>query len=859
MKLRALERRNKALVAMIVIGALLASAAFSPLSTTLGQGGGGDNTLVSLNVDTAPVLDGMADEAVWADAEELVVSVVGGGANGDVKLKSVFTDTDVYVYAEWDDPTMSLTRGSGAWEFNPIPEDTMRAVWADTAPDIDGDLSDGAWAGASPLTVSLSGGDNPTDVTLRALYNESHIFIQKQWDDPTFSIARGSSWWWDETGDGGNGTWEHPSGHSEDRANLQWNIDAIGFESSGCMVKCHIDSYSYLENEDDTTDMWHMKAARSLPAMGASQVGTPVLSDYEATSGEFHLDGYTDDKHVTYDENEGAEGDGGRHGDEGSSTYSHNRNATKATPKYIETDPADWIDAMVLHQTEIDDGETITADPEDPAFNATNVADAWANYEALDAVVPERVLSPPTGSRGDIHEAAIWKDGVWTVELERLLETDNDDDVQFDDLDETYHFGVSAMDDAGGDGHDFHSGVLMMDFESDFTNLDGGSEDRLALLWEIGTITNFATDGCMVKCHPTFGGAGAFLEVDGEKGDMWHMKAARSLPTTSAEQVGTPTIDEDHQATSGKFTFRGFIDDKHVTYDEEPHEDDGGRHGDEGGSTYGRNRNSAKTGPLYIESDPADYLDAMVLQQSEIDAGETLEIASASPEELSTAWDIYEGFGAVIPERILRAPSGSRGDIMQAAVWEDGTWHTEITRKLVTGNDDDVQFDDLDAAYRFGVALMDDSGGGDHSTTGSNVFELVFYTPPTEYTITAGPIEDKDGNAIEGATVTVDNNGSTLSATSDANGTVSIIVPASWAGDPVTVTVTKDDYEDLTFNGTISEAGEFSPVAGTYPEFVKEEKKDDDSPGFMATIGLLALALAGFALVSTRRSRQGRR
>lgn len=839
--------RKKALLAMIVLGAFIVSVAFSPMSTTLGQGDG-DDVLVSLAVDTAPTLDGVADEALWADAEELVVSVSGGDANGDITMKSVFTDTDVYIYAEWDDTTMSLTRGSGAWEYNPLPEDTMRAVFTEEEPVVDGDVSDDAWDAADPITISLSGGTMPGDITLRALYDENNIYIQKTWDDPTFSIARGDSWVWD----GVEQMWRHPEGQSEDRANIQWDIDATGFADQGCMVKCHIDSYSYLNNPDDTTDMWHMKAARSLPANGATQVGTPTLDGLEATAGEFHLDGWTDDKYVAYDENEGAEEDGGRHGDSGSSTYAQNRNATKAAPKFIETDPSDWIDAMVLLQSEIDDGETISADPAEPGYVGTDVAAAWAKYDALGAVVPERVLRPPEGSRADIHEAAIWKDGTWTVELERELVTENDDDVQFDDMAKTYHFGVSTIDNGGGEDHNYHSGAYHMMFAPEFENFDDGSEDRLVFLFEIGTITNFATDGCMVKCHPSDGSAGAYLEVDGETGDIWHMKAARSLPVTEATQTGTVNVNDDHQATSGKFTFMGYIDDKVLTYDEEPHEGDGGRHGDEGSSTYANNRNSAKTGPLYIESAPTDYLDAMVLTQSEIDGSEVLEIATAAAGDLEDAWEAYMGFGAIIPERILSVPTDSRADIMQAAVWEDGTWSTEIKRKLVTGNDDDVQFNDLDASYRFGVSLMDDSGGDDHSTSGTDTFLLEFYTPPTEYVLTGGPILDKKGMPVQGAVVTLELDGSTLTGTTDGDGNVSITVPADWAGRTVNVTVTKNGYDDAVFTGSISGEGAFTPMSGEYPDFVKE-KKEDESPGFSTVVMMVALVIAVMVAVTARR------
>jgi len=841
--------RKKVLLAMMVLGAFVLSIAFSPMTTTLGAGDSGD-PLVSLYVGTAPTLDGVADEAFWGDADELVISVVGGGANGDVTLKSVFTDTDVYIYAEWDDPTMSLTRGSGAWEYNPLAEDTMRAVYTSEGPEVDGDISDDVWDLADPMTIAVSGGTMPGDITLKALYDDDNIYIQKTWDDPTFSIARSGSWAWDNV----EQMWRNSDGQSEDRANIQWDIDATGFADQGCMVKCHIDSYSYLDNVDDTTDMWHMKAARSLPANGATQVGTPTLDGLEATAGEFHLDGWTDDKYVAYDENAGAEEDGGRHGDGGSSTYSRNRNSTKAAPNFIETNPVDWIDAMVLLQSEIDDGEAITADPAEAGYVGTDVAAAWAKYDALGAVVPERILHPPEESRADIHEAAIWKDGTWTSELERELVTENEDDVQFDDMDKTYHFGVSTIDNGGGAEHNYHSGAYHMVFAPEFENFGDGSEDRLAFLFEIGTITNFASEGCMVKCHVSEGSAGAFLETDGETGDIWHMKAARSLPVLEATQTGSATINDDHQATSGTFTFKGYVDDKHLTYDEAPHEGDGGRHGDGGSSTYDRNRNSAKTGPLYIEKDPVNYLDAMVLTQSEIDDGEALEIAGATPEELAAAWAAYDDLGALISERIISDPADSRGDVMQAAVWSDGTWTTEITRKLVTGNSDDVQFDDLDASYRFGLALMDDSGGSSHSTTGTDTFLLEFYTPPTEYVLTGGPITDKKGMPVQGALVTLDNGGTTLTGTTDGDGNVSITVPAGWAGSSVDVTVTKDGYDDATFTGAISEEGVFSPGTGEYPDFIQEKAEEEESPGFSIVVMLAAMVVAVLVVATARRS-----
>lgn len=929
---------QKEIACIFVVFTLFIGAIVTPLSSSSNQNDGTRaeaDTLVSIYTETTPMLDNMA---LWDDVPETTVLVSGGNINGDVTLQSMYNDTHVFIKAEWADTTLSMVRGD-PWIYNPIPADTMRSVMTETVPAIDGDGSEAVWNSALPLTIAVSGGNNPTDVTVKSLYNDTHIFMQSQWNDSTFSLLRGGgSWFWNDTDEG---KWDHTTGGSEDRIAYQWDMNATGFDTQGCMVKCHgAGEKVYLNTPGERTDMWHMKAARSLGAKSSNQVGTPTITDFQPTAGEFYLSGWADDKYVTYDEEPFSE-DGGRHGDGGSSTYARNRNASKGSPKYIEKDPDDWLDAMILNQWEIDEGETVAADPDDSEnYDAQDVQDAWDKYDALGAAVPERILRPATDSRADILQSGGWKDGVWTVESVRLLDTGNDDDVQFDDLSGTYDFGVSVMDNAGGTAHDFHTGVYHMDFTPDFTNVAGNSEDRIAFLWNIqANITDFDTQGCMVKCHVSDGKA--YLNVPGEVGDIWHMKSGRSLPVISSTQTGTPTI-VDYQATSGRFEFEGFIDDKHLTYDEAPFGEDGGRHGDEGSSTYGRNRNGAKTAPLYMETNPADYIDAMVITQAEIDDGETLEVATATDSEIANAAANYETLNALVPERILRPPTGSRADITQSAIWEDGMWYTIITRELVTGNDDDIQFDDLEAPYSFGLSLMDNAGGTDHSTTGASIKTLTFeipndppedvdaganqnvetsstvtlngtatdpendsltftwnfgdgtgnatgqqvthsyatadtYTvtltvddgngnvvtdtlsitaelPPDTYTLDVGPIKDGNGDAVEGVKVKIAYNGTDNEGTTGNDGVASIEVPADWAEKTVTATISKSGYDPVTVEGTISAGGEFTPTAGSYPSFVKEEDDDDNGiPGF--ELVLVLMSMLGGILIMTRKRR----
>lgn len=62
--------------------------------------------------------------------------------------------------------------------------------------------------------------------------------------------------------------------------------------------------------------------------------------------------------------------------------------------------------------------------------------------------VPKFSYREPSGSRADVRAKATWKNGVWTIEFRRKLQTGHDDDVQFEKS-QTYRFGVSRYEIAG--------------------------------------------------------------------------------------------------------------------------------------------------------------------------------------------------------------------------------------------------------------------------------------------------------------------------------------------------------------------------------------------------------------------------
>jgi len=65
--------------------------------------------------------------------------------------------------------------------------------------------------------------------------------------------------------------------------------------------------------------------------------------------------------------------------------------------------------------------------------------------------------------------------------------------------------------------------------------------------------------------------------------------------------------------------------------------------------------------------------------------------------------------GDEVPGIIVAPFTGDRGDIAVKSAWKDGAWTLVFARKLVTGSDFDVQFNDLKKQYAFGVAVFDNA------------------------------------------------------------------------------------------------------------------------------------------------------
>lgn len=311
-------------------------------------------------------------------------------------------------------PTPTPTPG-----VSPPAVNTISAVKADAAPNLDGVMED-AWSRANPVTVRASGGrsfaDSATTIMLRAMYTNDSVFFLAEWTDDSESNRRTP---WQKQPDGSWRKLDDPDNRGgdnnlyyEDKLALLWNInDSIaGFNNQGCAVACHPGEgkpfgNKYTSNAGETGDIWHWKGVRTNPV---NQIDDQYLDNTPFDAQTAPEAGRKSDPRT-----------GGG--------YADNQTQDRSMPQWALPDnkpaPPYWI-----------------LDDEKVAFDDSK-------YAAGDEV-PSIIVAAFEGDRGDISGHGVWKDGKWTVEWGRKLDTGSQYDVQFSDLNKAYYFGIAAFNNA---------------------------------------------------------------------------------------------------------------------------------------------------------------------------------------------------------------------------------------------------------------------------------------------------------------------------------------------------------------------------------------------------------------------------
>lgn len=318
--------------------------------------------------------------------------------------------------AEEEEPTEGADGG--------VPEGAVVSVKADALPTLDGVADDEVWANAEETVIEVEGGENEsaTEVTIKSIYTDDTVSFLVTWGDPTQSYLRSP---WEKQPDG---TWMQLSDPNdrggdnnlwyEDKLSFIWSIgnSIADFDDDGCDTACHAGEDSdikpygnkYTEDEGEMGDIWHLKSVRNV-----GQVD----------------DQYLDDTRLDPDNLEETR-EAGRHSDPNDGGgYKDNKTEDGTLP------------AFMLPPSGAKDGAPgFILDTEKVPFDDSQFAPGDR--------IPGVVVAPFLGDRADISGAWIWEDGTWTLEFSRALTTGSEFDVQFDDLDATYYFGVATFDNA---------------------------------------------------------------------------------------------------------------------------------------------------------------------------------------------------------------------------------------------------------------------------------------------------------------------------------------------------------------------------------------------------------------------------
>lgn len=163
--------------------------------------------------------------------------------------------------------------------------------------------------------------------------------------------------------------------------------------------------------------------------------------------------------------------------------------------------------------------------------------------------------------------------------------------------------------------------------------------------------------------------------------DLWHWRAGRSNPI-------------------------GEADDQHIAT---------GRDGDAGSSSYSTNWNGDLSQPkVMFDASAVGY---RALNWDDVVAGRISQDQTyALLQDAAVPFDPESGWqnGDVLPRRILRPGTGSRGDIRVVGQgrWADGYWDVTLTRALDTGHPEDDKILRDHGSYDVAFAIHRDGSGG---------------------------------------------------------------------------------------------------------------------------------------------------
>jgi hypothetical protein len=330
--------------------------------------------------------------------------------------------------------------------------DTLVVTKVDAAPKLDGILDEPLWGKARPVTIHTGQGENfggsgETTIEVRAVQNGDKVFFAVKWADPTRSLRRlpmvkkEDGW---HVFDSRAGRMDVVDFYEDKLAIIFSDKPALGGAGVSNLGPAPLPADKprplnergfHFTTDGSFVDMWQWKASRGgmLGRVDDQFIGPPY-------------DPSKDD--AAYK----ARYQGGYWNDPGKTIYSYNY---KFFPKDYQGPvevlklPKDWKKTQdQLGKISFDPN---TSDDENGRWNMfEDEVQPYSKEE--DAKIPVGTVMPGVlisgkyeGDRGDLLGGARWKDGYWTLEIERKLRTGSKYDKDFIPGKDIYMW-VSAFD-----------------------------------------------------------------------------------------------------------------------------------------------------------------------------------------------------------------------------------------------------------------------------------------------------------------------------------------------------------------------------------------------------------------------------
>lgn len=263
---------------------------------------------------------------------------------------------------------------------------------------LDGRATDEVWSKVEAATIpteqSPPAKAKGPAVTVKSFYNDTDIYFLFEWADSTENKI---SKVWEFNGQ----TWQQ--GLEQDKLAVLWDKSnsVAYFDIKGCGAVCH--------TEESDKDLWFM-ATNSRREKTDFWFWMAGISNIYGRADDRALDDTVDLEDPKAATRRADKGDRG-----------FDKNGYKGAVEKIA--PVRPTKKYLL-------GYNFESDPYPLASQMDDIT-SYKVFKAGDKVAYIYFYGPPTESRGDIRAKGIWKNGRWTLEMRRKLNTGNRDDMVF--------------------------------------------------------------------------------------------------------------------------------------------------------------------------------------------------------------------------------------------------------------------------------------------------------------------------------------------------------------------------------------------------------------------------------------------